>query len=265
MVGSQLVQIGQQMRTNQQLNALHNHQLDQAAAQERLNWVKEQIVTVHQNFESAATLLETNPARAYYLCVINFLFLERESISTQSFHDLSDKQYFNQLWQYAQSIRDSAQAVLPMETAQEAGKAAVSQAILPQLRFLCDWTEIAELLPGGFLGMHYSGWQRPSTKWALTLFLGLGFFPLLIWPLFLWMTDPYPKVLPRIRELAQRGGGWVQNHVTHKEALKIALQQRASLEAVGLFLPTDSKALQKYVASAEDTLARFTERHLQIA
>jgi hypothetical protein len=259
-VGSQIVQIRRQVQTNQHLDALHCHHLNQAQTQARLNWIREQVFIVRQNFEVAAASLKNNPVRAFFICEGNFRFLEREAISSQFFDDLLDKEYFHKVWQYAASVRNNAQSFLSQETIEEAKRATLIQAILPQMRSLLAWTEIAELLPGGILKKHYSQWQIPIRKWS-TVFGCLVFFPLLILPLYLWATNPYPRILPRIRQLAQSVGGWVSNHVTRKDALNIAGQHRAMLEGWGLSLPDDFKGLQNAVADAEQILAHFTTRY----
>ena len=86
-------------------------------------------------------------------------------------------------------------------------------------------------------------------------------FPLLVLPLYLWATDPYPGILPRIRRLAQSVGGWVVNHVTREDALNIAGQYRAVLEGWELPLPHTAKDLRDAVASAEEFLSNFTNRY----
>jgi len=259
-IGSQIVQIRRQMQMNLHLDALHAHHLNQAQAQARLNWIREQVFIVRQNFEVAAASLRSNPARAFYICECNFGFLQREAISSQSFDELLDKEYFRRVWQYAASVRDNAQSLLSQETIEEAQQAALMQAILPQMRSLLAWTEIAELLPGGILKRHYSQWQIPFRKWSMVI-SSLIIFPLLVLPLHLWATDPYPRILPRIRQLAQSVGGWVANHVTRRDAMKIAGQHRAILESWGLSLPSDFKALKKAVADAEEILSDFTTRY----
>jgi hypothetical protein len=259
-VGSQIAQIRQQMRMNQHLNAIHAHHLDQAQGQARLNWIREQVFIVRQNFEAAATALKSNPAQALFICESNFGFLEREAISAQSFDDLLDKEYFLKVWQYAESVRDCAQSFLSQETITQARRAALIQAILPQLRNFLAWTEIADLLPGGILKKHYSRWQIPSCKWSMVI-ASLVLFPLVVLPFYLWATDPYPSILPQIRHLAQSVGGWVSNHVSRKDALAIAGQHRAILQGWGLALPGNSKGLRNAVASAEEILADFTTRY----
>jgi hypothetical protein len=141
--GSQIAQLRQQMRTNQHLDALRSHQLNQIHAQDRLNWIREQVFIVRQNFEYAAALLTDDPARALFLCECNLGFLQREAISTESFDELTDKEYFRRVAQYGQSLRDHAQPLLSQETINKAHRAARIQAILPQLRGLSAWTEIA--------------------------------------------------------------------------------------------------------------------------
>ena len=264
MVGSQVVQIAQQMKANQQLQAIHSHHLSQAEAEARLNWIREQIFLVRQNFESAALLLETNPSQAYYICESNFLFLHREAISSRSFNDLAEKEYFGQLWQYAENIRTHARSALSEETAHHAMQAAISQAILPQLRSLAAWTEIAELLPNGILKNRYSDWQRPVYRWTSAI-VSLAFFPFLVFPLYLWITDPYPKILPRIHQLAQSVGGWVSDHIKRKDALQIANQHRAVLERWGLQLPAEATSLNEAVSTANQMVGDFTAHHLQLA
>jgi hypothetical protein len=259
-IGSQIVQIRRQMETSQRIDALHAHHLNQAQAQARLNWIREQVFIVRQNFEVAAASLKSNPTRAFFICECNFGYLQREAISSQSFDDLRDKEYFHILWQYAASVRDNAQSLLSQETIEEVRRAALMQAILPQMRSLLAWTEIAELLPGGILKRHYSQWQIPFRKWSMVI-SSLIIFPLLILPLYLWATDPYPKILPRIRQLAQSVGGWVANHVARKDAMSIAAQLRAILEEWGLSLPSDFKGLKKAVTDAEEILSDFTNRY----
>ena len=92
------------------------------------------------------------------------------------------------------------------------------------------------------------------------VFCSLVLLPLLILPLYIWSTDPYPKLLPKVRRLAQGVGGWVSDHVTRNDALRIAGQYRAVLEWWGLSLPADSKGLKNAVAEAEEILADFTTR-----
>ena len=258
-VGSQIAQIRQQMRTNQHLDALHARHLNQAQVKARLNWIREQVFIVRQNFESAASLLTDDPARALFICECNLGFLQREGISTESFDELTDKEYFRRVAQYGQSIHDHAQPLLSEETINKAHRAARIQAILPQLRGLSAWTEIAELLPGGVMKRHYNRWQIPFHRWSM-VFCSLVLLPLLILPLYIWSTDPYPKLLPKVRRLAQSVGGWVSDHVTRNDALSIAGQYRAVLEWWGLSLPADSKGLKNAVAEAEEILADFTTR-----
>jgi hypothetical protein len=93
-VGSQIAQIRQQMRTNQHLDAL---QVNQRQAEDRLNWIREQVFVVRQNFESATALLTDDPARALFICECNLGFLQREAISTESFTELADKEYFRRV------------------------------------------------------------------------------------------------------------------------------------------------------------------------
>ena len=255
-VGSQIAQIRQQMRTNQHLDALRTHQLNQTQAQDRLNWIREQVFIVRQNFELAAALLTDDPARAFFICECNLGFLQCEAISIESFDEPMDKEYFRRVSQYGQSIRDHAQPLLSNETINKAHRAARIQAILPQLRGLSAWTEIAELLPGGVMKRQYSRWQIPFHRWSM-VFCSLVLFPLLIFPLFIWATDPYPSILPRIRSLAQGVGGWVSDHVTRNDALSIADQYRAVLEWWGLSLPAASNGLKSAVAEAEENLAAF--------
>ena len=259
-VGAQIAHLRQQMRTNQHLNALRAHQINQTQTQDRLNWIREQVFIVRQNFEAAAALLTDAPARSLFLCECNLGFLQREAISTESFDQLTDKEYFRRVTQYGQSIRDHAQPLLSQETISKAHRAARIQAILPQLRGLSAWTEIAELLPGGMMKSQYSRWQIPFNRWSM-VFCSLVLFPFLMLPLYIWATDPYPRILPRIRQLAQSVGGWVSDHVTRNDALSIAGQYRAVLEWWGLSLPADSKGLEKAVAEAEKILADFAVRH----
>jgi hypothetical protein len=119
---------------------------------------------------------------------------------------------------------------------------------------------IAELLPGGILKNHYSKWQIPACKWSM-VFASLVLFPFVVLPIYVWATDPYPRILPRIRHLAQSVGGWVSNHVSRKDALTIAGQHRVILEGWGLALPGDSKGLRNAVESAEEILAEFATRY----
>ena len=258
-IGSQIAQLRQQMRTNQHLDALRSHQLNQTQAQDRLNWIREQVFIVRQNFESAAALLTDDPARALFICECNLGFLQREAISTESFDELTDKEYFRRVSQYGQSIRDHAQPLLSQETINKAHRAARIQSILPQLRGLSAWTEIAEVLPGGVMKRQYSRWQIPFHRWSM-VFCSLVLFPFLLLPLYIWATDPYPKLLPKVRRLAQSVGGWVSDHVTRNDALSIAGQYRAVLEWWGLSLPADSKGLKNAVAEAEKILADFATR-----
>jgi hypothetical protein len=255
-VGSQIAQLREQMRTNKQLDALRSHQLNQTHAQDRLNWIREQVFIVRKNFESAAALLTDDPARALFICECNLGFLQREGISTESFDELADKEYFRRVSQYGKSIRDHARPLLSQETINKAHRAARIQAILPQLRGLSAWTEIAELLPDGVMKRQYSRWQIPYHRWSMIL-CSLFLFPFVLLPLFIWATDPYPKLLPKIRRLAQSVGGWVSDHVTRNDALSIAGQYRAVLEWWGLYLPADSKGLKNAVAEAEKILADF--------
>jgi hypothetical protein len=205
------------MRTNQHLDALRTHQLNQTQAQDRLNWIREQVFIVRQNLESASALLTDDPARALFICECNLGFLQREAASTESFNKLTGKEYFRRISQYGHSIRDHAQPLLPQETMNKA-LAARLQAILPQLRGLSAWTEIAELLPGGVMKGHYSRWQISFQRWSM-VFCSVVLFPFLLLPLYIWATDPYSKLLPKIRRLAQGVGGWVSDHVTRNDAL----------------------------------------------
>ena len=264
MVGSQVVQIAQQMQTNRNLKNIHDHQLSQAEAEARLSWIKDQVLIVQRNLELAETLLESDPAQAYFICERDRLFLHREGISSKSFNDLASKEYFNQLWRYVEDIITHARASLSDETANQALGAAISYTILPQLRGLTAWTQIAELLPGGILKNRYSDWQKPSYRWTVIIFSAVAFFPLLIFPIYLWLTNPYPKVLPRIRHLAQGVGGWVSDHVKQKEAMQIADQHRAVLMGWGMNFSSEGRDLQETVASAEQMIADFTAQHLQL-
>jgi hypothetical protein len=110
----------------------------------------------------------------------------------------------------------------------------------------------------------YSRWQISFNKWS-TVLCSLVLFPLLILPLYIWATNPYPKVLPRIRVIAQGVGGWVSDHVTRKDALSIAGQYRAVLEWWGLSLPYLSSELKVIVAEAEVTLERYVRATTSLA
>ena len=124
------------------------------------------------------------------------------------------------------------------------------------LRYNSESQVLAELLPGGVMKRHYVRWQIPFHRWS-TIFCSLLLFPFLLLPLYIWATNPYPRILPRIRRLAQSVGGWVSDHVTRNDALSIAGQYRAVLEWWGLSLPVDSKGLKIAVAEAEEMLAAF--------